>query len=711
MKFLFRVPACLLAMTVLSLSQPLLSGAEQDKKNTQKAGQNPPMITITSRSETEDSLTVPNLEEAGKALKRIPGGVSLLNAEVYKKGRASTMKDVLDYVPGVYAQPRFGSDEARVSIRGSGIQRTFHGRGILLLQDGSPLNLADGGFDMQAVEPLAAQYVEVYRGANALFLGAANLGGAIDYITHTGYDANPVQARFEAGSFGFYKGQVSSGLVQGPFDYYATVTETARDGFQENSQQNNQRLFANVGWRVREDLENRFYLTYATTDSELPGSLTKQELESNPRQARPANVLFNNKRDFELLRLADTFAWRNDDQELALSLYWSNKDLDHPLTFAVIDQLSNDYGYNLRYQNENPVADRKNRFYAGLNQALGITEDGQFANIFGGRGARRLEDTQTATQSDLYLENQHYVTENLALVMGNQLLYATRDIDIQFTTTGARDAYKSYYAWNPKVGALYDITPRSQIYGNVSRSYEPPTFAELTNSTAGTFTTLDGQSALTAELGTRGQEGRFAWDFTVYHSWIEDELLSLNNSRGFPIGTVNATATRHLGIELGFDTDLWKGIFDKSGTGEKDGKEDRLVLRQIYNWSEFVFDSDPVYGSNQLPGLPEHVYRAELQYEHPCGFYVGPNVEWIITKTPVDQANTLFADPYALLGFKIGYRPKRGPAVFFEAKNLTDSTYAATTGVIADARTVRGPNTQFNPGDGRGYYGGVEFRW
>jgi iron complex outermembrane receptor protein len=83
------------------------------------------------------SLTVPTIEALREELRLIPGGIDVIDAESYKRGKAATLKDVLDYSPGVFVQPRFGAEEARISIRGSGIQRTFHGRGIKLIPEGS----------------------------------------------------------------------------------------------------------------------------------------------------------------------------------------------------------------------------------------------------------------------------------------------------------------------------------------------------------------------------------------------------------------------------------------------------------------------------------------------------------------------------------------------------------------------------------------------
>jgi len=119
--------------------------------------------------------------------------------------------------------------------------------------------------------------------------------------------------------------------------------------------------------------------------------------------------------------------------------------------------------------------------------------------------------------------------------------------------------------------------------------------------------------------------------------------------------------------------------------------------------------------SSPQPGMdattPIHVYAAELMYQSPGGFYAGPDVQCNLTRYPVDQANTLYAGAYALLGFKIGYATDWGKSrfsVFVEAKNLTDENYAASVDPTGDADAS---SQLFHPGDGRSFYGGVTWTW
>ena len=308
-------------------------------------------VTVTG---TEGSLTVPDAAEAADRIGQIPGGVAVVPASTYEGTRAVTIKNMLDYVPGVYAQPRF-AEEMRLSIRGSGLSRTYHLRGIGLYQDGIPINLADGAGDFQDIDPLAFQYVEVLKGANAQELGTAALGGAINFVTPTGYDADRLKLRLEGGSFNTGRAQMATGGVIRAGDYFLSLSNLRSDGFRDHMDQNNTRLFSNAGYRLIDDLETRFYLTYGDINQEIPGSLSKAQIENDPTQANPGNVHNNDQRDWNILRVANKTTWKGDDQEITGGVYAVSKQLYHPI-YQLLDQDSMDDGACATWQPKGELA-------------------------------------------------------------------------------------------------------------------------------------------------------------------------------------------------------------------------------------------------------------------------------------------------------------------------------------------------------------------
>ncbi|HIN65673.1 MAG TPA: TonB-dependent receptor, partial [Candidatus Obscuribacterales bacterium] len=222
------------------------------------------------------SLTVPTTAEAKADIETTPGGVDLVPSDEYAKSTpAVTLKDALDYVPGVFVQPKWGED-ARLSIRGSGLSRNFHGRGVTLLMDGViPITTADGGSDFQEIDPSAYRFIEVYKGGNALRFGANSLGGAINFVIPTGYDADLFGARLDVGSFGFHKLAVSSGAVSGAADYFITGSWQEQDGFRDHSSGESTRASANIGYRLSENIETRFYVNANHIRQKIPGALTR----------------------------------------------------------------------------------------------------------------------------------------------------------------------------------------------------------------------------------------------------------------------------------------------------------------------------------------------------------------------------------------------------------------------------------------------------
>ena len=672
--------------------------AAQQPSNTPKTL---PEVVVTASK--DPSKTVPSIETRRQQIAAsTPGGASVTSAEEYKTGRAATLKDVLDFTPGVLVQSRFGSEEARIAIRGSGIQRTFHGRGLWLMQDGMPLNLADGGFDMQAIEPMAAQYVETFRGANALQYGAATLGGAINFVSNTGYSAPAFQTRFEAGSFNTFRGQISSGFVAGDVDGYVSITAAHTDGFRDYSEQESLRVMANIGTKINSNLENRFYVTWVDSKSQLPGSLTKAQMEANPQQANAASINNRQRRDYQLFRLANKLTYSDGDNTLTFSTFWSWKDLDHPI-FQVIDQVSNDLGFDLRYDHRGSIFGFRNDLSLGTNFMYGAVQDQRFNNVGGQRGAKVADYELQSINWSLYFNDRLHLTDHLSMLIGAQLLYASRDLNEDTLFGANNDDRLEYWGFSPKVGFVYEFDPLTQIYFNASRSFEPPTFGEAVPvGAAPGILGLQAQSATTLEIGTRGQRDRLSWDFSYYYAWVDRELLTLGVPP-LPGNTINAGKTIHQGVEFGFSYDVLRNL-----TTANDTRFDRLVLRNNFFWNDFRFKNDPTFGDRLLPGYAPYYYRGELMYEHPCGFYAGPNIEWSPVRYAADMARTTFADPYALLGFKLGYKTQKGVSFFAEVRNITDETYSPTTGVVTNA--IATPAV-FLPGDGRAFYAGVEFKW
>jgi iron complex outermembrane receptor protein len=99
-----------------------------------------PQVVVTGSTE---SLTSPDLNSVAGRFHDIPGAVSVYSSEHYQLGRGAYLEDFLRYAPGVLIQSSQGSEDTKVSVRGSGAQEDdIIGLGILL--DGLPLNQATG---------------------------------------------------------------------------------------------------------------------------------------------------------------------------------------------------------------------------------------------------------------------------------------------------------------------------------------------------------------------------------------------------------------------------------------------------------------------------------------------------------------------------------------------------------------------------------------
>ncbi len=476
----------------------------------------------------------------------------------YTDGRVSTLSDALGDATGVFVQPRFGAEEARISIRGSGLQRTFHGRGLKLMQDGVPLNLADGSFDFQAVEALSARYVEVWRGANALQYGAEQPGRRDQFRL-----AQRLQLRPRARARRSRKLRLPARTTVGRqcrrrFRLLPVDQRFKQDGFRRaRASKTRGASFANLGYQLTPQLETRFYLGHVDSDSELPGSITKAQLRADPRAANPANVSGDQHRDIRWTRLSNKTVYRPDGgQQLELFLYASDKHLHHPI-FQVFEQSNRDYGLELRYTLEGALAGP-----AQPCSRLGIAPSAgqhrrrplrqrrrQRGRAHQARAARPRATSRSTPRTSITC------VPIVALVAGVQ--WARVDAQARRPlrrrdarpTRSAKASTCATAARARSSACAGTYAPQVQFFANVSRSFEPPSFGELAGGLRPTLNRA--QRGTTTNSAAAVAPASFDWDVAIYESRLTDELLQIaTNSIGANV-TVNAPRTVHRGLEAG----------------------------------------------------------------------------------------------------------------------------------------------------------------
>lgn len=211
-------------------------------------------------------------------------------------------------------------------------------RGIEILQDGIPLNAADGSGTLFPIDPLAIRSVEVYKGGNALAFGTTTLGGAINFVTPTAHTAfAPNIVRFEGGSFGTVRESFQVSRNDGPADILISGTLTNADGDREHATQITRNLNANVGYRIAPGVETRFYLGSYFTDQKVPGLLTLDQALETPRRASEIAIAGNHHRRTQSERIANRTSFLLDTGQLDIDTWAIHTTLYSPI-FQVTDQ-------------------------------------------------------------------------------------------------------------------------------------------------------------------------------------------------------------------------------------------------------------------------------------------------------------------------------------------------------------------------------------
>jgi iron complex outermembrane receptor protein len=644
----------------------------------------------------DQSDHISSINNALELRETIAGGSSVVDVRQLA-GQVIRPEELFQLDPGVYARSTGTANDSRLSIRGSGIQRRYGSRGITLLVDGMPANDSDGSYYFRIFDPQSISYMETLRGGNGMRYGSSQLGGAIQIHQKNGISDPGTQLKLEYSSFETYRVHIESGGSQGEWDWYAGYSYADSDGYRDHQNWASHHFTANLGYHWNDENVTRFYTLFSDSDALLSGGITPEEFKDDPTQASPGQHE-DTDRDLSTFRLGQVTRWKTASGSWKFYTNYQTLDFDHLTGFGnyaynnLVDYDTDTFQIGLSGSHEYSFAGLDHTLYTDFSADYGKNEVGGFSGFVTPFTSAGINDRDDISRNvKLYVENDTLIKEKHHFIAGLGYIWADRKREIGANDTNSTAFEHSTDGVIGKLGYLYELSDSSQIFTNLSRSFEAVPFSEV-----GSITDADPQIALTYEAGTRYKMDKFEAEFTAYLSKVSDEFVYEETAANSGVFNLTNQDTTHMGIEAALHTNL-NDLFDLSTGIDYD-------LSLSYQFNDFTFDSGTAEGK-QIPVISKHVITSQLRVSGEK-WKTALTVDWLPDGLYADNLNTLKTSGYALTDLSFEYQLTNALTFNAGVNNLFDKQYASSVTVNPDAGSG-----YISPGDGRSIYTGFTYTW
>jgi len=662
-----------------------------------------PTVTLAAGPQTEVLVTATRVP---KPLENVPAAVGVVYRDDIQLARQQIgLDESLVQVPGLFLQNRYNfAQDLRVSIRGFGARANFGIRGIRIFVDGIPETLPDGQGGVDSIDLGSVEQITVLRGAASALYGNAS-GGVILIDSEEAPEQAVVEARTSLGELGYGKHQLKFAGSVGDLGLMVSLSDIEMEGYRDQSELKSRQVNATARYRIDDSSSLRVAFNYTDQPtSDDPGALTRAEVQQNPRQAAPGNLLFDGGESVEQTRLGFVYEKSfGERHSISARNYYIWRDFTNTLPFRAGGAVTIDrffVGGGVTYTNTGTIGGLGNRLMLGVDYDYQDDDRRRYDNVFGVLGDLTFQQDEKVSSTGIFLQDELQLRENLELTVGLRYDRVKFDVDDRFLSDGDESGSRTLDEVSPLVGLMYRVSPRMNLYANVATSFETPTTTEFANPTGGGGFNrdLDPQIATNYEVGVKGTIGENStYGLALFRIDVEDELIPFEipgfSGRSY---YVNAGESRRKGIELEFATRPLEGL--------------NIALAYTYSdfeFTRFVDANGNDFSGNAIPGLPDHVLFGEITYRHPRGLFAGFDAVYV-DRVFVDNANSETSESYTLANLRVGYTADRGSwrwSAFGGVNNLFDEAYNSNVRINAAG------GRYFEPGPRANAYAGLGFEY
>jgi len=448
----------------------------------------------------------------------------------------------------------------RIGALGSYTQASIRGKSadqLMIYVDGMLMNsAAGGGIDLSLIPVNQIARIEIYKDVIPIEFSEVANGGVINIITHRTKPQKSSQIQTSMGSFNTYnlnanhfnhykKWQyaISGGYVNAknnfPFIYeYNTPKNLVGDSIE--LKKHNQ--FSQINF----DLKTKYELT-PTSYLNVHGGILDKSIEI------PSFSIFSDS------KASYTYESNSIDMNyINQNPFYKNLELNLSFKAGEINTVYDDRFRNIGLepiiikQHTRSLSQKLYLKYKSNRYQLVLSQNIQHEKL--SNTSTRFNGTENTSQDDKKINRRlslstaiegHIFSKNKKMIVspGGRFLITNNKFhgNTLSETANENNLKKSYYTFSPQIGMRYQLWSDTSIKLNIGKYYRQPNYIEL----FGTQGYIGSNESLKPENGINFDTGfehfaylqsefltTFNWNFTLFHSIINNEIVYAFDSRG-----------------------------------------------------------------------------------------------------------------------------------------------------------------------------------
>lgn len=650
--------------------------------------------------------------EGNRSILETPGAITKVDAELLGGFEQGTLLYGLNSVAGVRFEQR-APGSYRVAIRGSALRSPFGVRNVKIYWNGIPFTEPTGSTPLNLLDQYNMQEVEVIKGPAGSMYGAGN-GGVLRIQSNRPVLSDHAEAHLSAGSYDRirytlgYRDAFDGGSLS------LKLSDESSEGYRAQSFMDRKVLEVSGNAELSENRDLQASFLHSKLNYGIPGGLTKEQFNNNPRQARPGNdfVLGSEEANASILQETVLLSLKHDYRvtekvSISSAAYGTMSDFENPFNFDYKRDSRKSAGIRSVYAYDTSLGNTNLKIQAGNEIGFSKYVARNFENDSGETGDLNFDDELEVKEVIVFTSAEADLPGGWILNGGLSYNYLKYDINRLVTNLEDDETRRVIKTFDPQIiprlALIKRLQPNLSVHASVSLGFSPPTIEEVRTNEGSINTNLEPERGTNYEAGVRGytKNARLSYDITAFYYRLDETIVQQQSERGTVLFN-NAGNTDQFGVEASGE---WL-VLDRPGE-----LLSGITWRASYTWHHFRFNeyrkdgSD--YSGNELTGVAPHTLVSSLNLKSSAGLYMLHSYTWS-DEIPLNDGNTVYSDPYHLLQSKVGYRMEISgnwqAEVYAGIDNLLDEQYSLGYDLNAFG------NRYYQPAAARNWFAGVKLR-